>query len=221
MAVNTELPDFVSDSLAKGLARSQIETVLLKAGWGSDQVRGALSGFADVEFPVPVPRPKPYLSAREAFMYVVLFSALYISAYNLGRLLFDFINEAFSDPAMRASGASAYTAYTRESMRWSVSSLVVAFPVFLYVSRFINRAIRADARKRGSRTRYQLTYLTLFLAGSCLVGDVITLLYNFLGGELTVRFGLKVLAVAIVAGPVFGFYLWDLRHDEKEIGGES
>ena len=221
MAASTELPDFVRDSLAKELSRDQIETVLLQAGWDPDQVKGAISGFADVEFPVPVPRPKPYLSAREAFMYVVLFSTLYVSAYNLGSLLFDFINKAFPDPAMRPNGTYGYTGYTPESMRWSVSSLVVAFPVFLYVSRFINRAIRADARKRGSRVRYQLTYLTLFLAGGCLIGDCISLVYNFLGGELTVRFALKVLAVGIIAGPVFGFYLWDLRRDEKETGGES
>jgi uncharacterized protein DUF5671 len=221
MAVNTELPDFVRDSLAKGLSREEIETVLLRAGWDGDQVRGALCGFANIGFPIPVPRPKPYLSAREAFMYVVLFSTLYVSAFNLGSLLFDFINETFPDPAMRGPGAYAYAGYARESMRWSVSSLLVAFPVFLYVSRFINRAVRADARKRGSRVRYQLTYLTLFLAGSCLVGDVIALVYNFLGGELTVRFVLKVLAVGIIAGPVFGYYLWDLRRDETEIGGES
>ena len=218
MAVTHDLPDFVRDSLAKGLSRAQIETVLARAGWDGDQIKGAVGGFADVEFPVPVPRPKPYLSAREAFMYVVLFSMLYVSTFNLGSLIFDFINQAFPDLAMRAYANSGYV---RESMRWSISSLIVAFPLFLYVSRFINRAIRVDSRKRGSKVRFNLTYLTLFIAGSCLIGDVIVLIYNFLGGELTVRFVLKALTIGAIAGPVFGYYVWDLRRDEEEVGSPS
>jgi hypothetical protein len=218
MAVTNDLPDFVRDSLAKGLSRAQIETVLGRAGWDGDQIKGAVGGFADLEFPVPVPRPKPYLSAREAFMYVVLFSMLYVSTFNLGSLIFDFINQAFPDPAMRAY---ANGGYVRESMRWSISSLIVAFPLFLYVSRFINRAIRVDSRKRGSKVRFNLTYLTLFIAGSCLIGDVIVLIYNFLGGELTVRFVLKALTIGAIAGPVFGYYVWDLRRDEEEVGSPS
>ena len=89
---------------------------LARAGWDGDQVKGAVAGFADVEFPVPVPRPKPYLSAREAFMYVVLFSMLYVSAFNLGSLIFDFINRAFPDLAMQTYANSGYV---RDSMRWS------------------------------------------------------------------------------------------------------
>src|SRR6266699_6440 len=32
----------------------------------------------------PVPRPRPHLDARDAFLYVVLFGTLYVSAFNLG-----------------------------------------------------------------------------------------------------------------------------------------
>ena len=47
-------------------------------------------------------------------------------------------------------------------------------------------------------------------------GDLITLVYNVLGGELTVRFVLKVITVAAIASTVFGYYLWDLRREERE-----
>jgi hypothetical protein len=58
--------------------------------------------------------------------------------------------------------------------------------------------------------------LTLFVAASVLIADFTTLVYNLLGGELTVRFLLKVLTVGVIAGATFGYYLWDLRLDEKE-----
>ena len=63
--------------------------------------------------------------------------------------------------------------------------------------------------------RRQLTYLTLFLAASILIGDLISVVYNFLGGEITIRFLLKVLTVALISGGVFAYYLVELRADEQ------
>lgn len=214
MASDDELPGFVREALARGLPRQQIEQALLQAGWARDQVRSALAAYAEVDFPVPVPRPRPYVSAKEAFLYLTLFSTLYLSAYNLGRLVFSFINRVLPDPAL----SGHYLDYTSQAMRWSVASLVIAFPVFLYLSWLMGRAIRREPMKRASRVRKWLTYLTLFIAASVLVGDLITLLYNFLGGELGLRFMLKVLTVGVIAGTVFVYYLWDLRSDDLEGG---
>ncbi|GAA4410045.1 DUF5671 domain-containing protein [Quisquiliibacterium transsilvanicum] len=212
MASDDELPGFVREALARGLPRQQIEQALVQAGWGRDQIRSALAAYAELDFPIPVPRPKPYVSAKEAFLYLTLFSTLYVSAYNLGRLVFSFIERLLPDPAL----SGHYFDYTSQAMRWSVSSLVIAFPVFLYLSWLMGRAIRLEPTKRASRVRKWLTYLTLFIAASILVGDLITLLYNFLGGELGPRFLLKVLTVGLIAGTVFFYYLWDLRSDEVE-----
>lgn len=84
MAISEELNGFVRDTLTRGLSRSQIGNVLEEAGWTREQVNGALAAFAAVDFPVPVPRPRPSLSAREAFMYLLVFTSLYIVAFNLG-----------------------------------------------------------------------------------------------------------------------------------------
>lgn len=204
-----ELTDFVRAALAKGVPRVDIEAVLRKAGWTADQTREALRGFAETEFPIPVPRPRPYLDSRDAFMYLVLFSALYVSAYHLGNLLFDIINTTFPDPAESQSGD-----YRRLSMRWSIASLIVAFPMFLYLSWLVARDLAADPGKRYSKVRRWLTYVTLFVASTALIGDVITLVYNLLGGEITTRFVLKVLVVAFIAGTVFWYYLTDIRREE-------
>ena len=60
------------------------------------------------------------------------------------------------------------------------------------------------------------TYLTLFVAASVLIGDFITLVYNLLGGELTTRFMLKVLTIAVIAGTIFFYYLPDLRLEDTK-----
>jgi uncharacterized protein DUF5671 len=214
MAAGDELVDFVRDALARGVSRAQIEEVLRKGGWTADQVRGALAAFVDLEFPVPVPRARPYLSAREAFMYLVLFGTLYTSAFYLGSLIFDIINLTFPDPALQDN--ATYARYIQQSMRWSISSLIVAFPVFLFLSWLTDREVRRDPVKRASKVRRWLTYLTLFASACALIGDVTTLVYNALGGELTIRFLLKIVAVALIAGTAFIYYLRDLRQDEVE-----
>jgi hypothetical protein len=213
MAIATrELELFVREALARGQSRPAIEAALAQAGWPPEQVRDALDAYADVAFPVPVPRPRPYLSAREAFLYLVLFATLYVSAYHLGSLLFDLVNRALPDPADAAYQFMRIGA----SMRWSVASLVVAFPVFLFVARHLGRDLARNPVKRLSAVRRWLTYLTLFLAAGIVIGDLIAAVYNLLGGELTLRFMLKVLVVGVIAGTVFAYYLWDLRHEERE-----
>ena len=211
MNADDELAAFVREALLRGVPRAQVEQALSAAGWRPDQVRRALSAYADVAFPVPVPRPRPYLSARDAFFYLLLFTALWISAWNLGALLFAFIDRAWPDPAMRDSGARF-----RDTIRWSTANLLVAFPLFAVLSVALQRAVRRDPTRRASRVRRWLTYLTLFVGAGVLIGDVIALVHRLLSGELTTRFLLKVLVVAVIAGTAFGYYLWDLRQDERE-----
>jgi len=211
-AATQDLERFVRDALSQGQPRTQIETVLAQAGWPPEQVRSALSVYADVPFAVPVPRPRPYLSAREAFFYLVLFATLYMWAFQIGSLLFDLINHAFPDP----SKDSGFLARGGESMRWSVAWVLIAYPVFLFVARKLSRELARSPVKRLSAVRRWLTYLTLFIAATTLLSDMAVLVYNVLGGELSVRFVLKVLVVAVLAGGTFSYYLLDLRREEVE-----
>jgi hypothetical protein len=213
MAASDELIGFVREALSRGVPRSEVEGVLRRAGWDPKQIEAALAAFATVDFPIAVPRPRTSLSARDAFFYLLLFSSMYIVAFQFGSLLFDFINRVFPDPA-----TTELERFQRDSIRFSVSSLIVALPVFLYMSRLTNRETALDPNKRTSPVRRWLTYLTLFSAACVLIGDATTLIYSLLGGELTTRFVLKVLVVAAIAGTIFWFYVSDMRADEREGG---
>ena len=210
MARSPELVSFVKEGLDRGLPREQIADILIRAGWPADQVRRALAGFADVESPIPVPRPAVSTRPREAFLYVVMFMALFVSAYALGAVVFGLIDVGLPDPA------GMPLEVIRELLRLSVSALVVASPVFVFVTRVIRRGVEAQPSSRRSRIRQQLTYLTLFIASCVLVGAVTALVYSVLGGELTARFVLKSLTVTAIAGGAFSYYLRDLRQAERD-----
>lgn len=203
-----QLESFVKESLQSGKTREEIATALEKAGWPGAQVANALDAYADVLFPIPVPKPRPSLTAREAFLYLVMFSTLYFAAWNLGALFFILIDRAFP------SDSGAF--YRDEMQRWSTAAVIIGFPVFLLLAHYISKGIELNPFKRLSPARRWLTYLTLFLASGTLLGDITTLVYNLLGGELTIRFLLKILVVALIAGSCFTYYLLDLRKEEKE-----
>jgi hypothetical protein len=218
MAVATQnLELFVRDALSRGQSREAITAALEGAGWPPEQTRSALDAYAPIDFPVPVPRPRPYLSAREAFLYLVMFATLDLATWHLGDLLFDLINHAFPDPADQRT----YGLLPGDSIRWSIASVIVAFPVFLFVARYLGRELAESPVKRLSAVRRWLTYLTLFIAATVLMGDVIALVYKVLGGEFTIRFGLKVLVAGVIAGATFGYYLGDLRNEERDTPGNT
>jgi hypothetical protein len=203
-----ELMQFVRESLAQGQTRPSIEAALRAAGWSPDQIASAMRAWSAVDFPLPVPSPRPYVSAREAFLYLVLYSTLFTSAYSLGDLLFSFIEMGLPDPVTPDWDLDY-------SIRWAIARLVVSAPVFLFTAHRVHRMIAADPTKQGSPVRKWLTYVALFIAASIVIGDVVTLISYALGGELTLRFLLKVLTVAVIAGAIFIYYLRDLGRDEK------
>lgn len=205
-----ELQLFVKEALAKGQSRDHIKSALEKAGWAADEIRNALHAYAETDFPVPVPRRRPYANARDAFRYLLMFLTLYWSAFSFGQLLYQFINRAFPDALQPFYGESA------SIIRMDTASLIIAFPVFLWMSWLINRELTKEPDKRASKIRKWLTYLTLFVAAGIIIGDLIALVFNLLAGELTLRFVLKVLVVGGIAGAVFGYYLLELRKDDKQ-----
>ncbi|QWT21011.1 hypothetical protein KPL74_03120 [Bacillus sp. NP157] len=204
-----ELERFVYAALKRGKTRQEIEQALSTAGWSAEQVRPALAAYADTDFAIPVPRPRPYLSAREAFIYLVIFTTLYLSAFHLGSLLFSLINRAFPDPT------DTY-GYLRlgPDLRWSLASIIIAFPVFLWLTARNEHELARQPAKRQSAVRRWLTYLTLFVASVALICDLTTLADHLLGGEMTIRFALKVLVAGVIAVVGFMYYLRDLRRDE-------
>ena len=215
MAAGTqELELFVREALLRGQSKGAIAQALGQAGWTAEQTRGVLDAYADVDFVVPVPRPRASLSAREAFLYLVLFATLYFVAFNLGSLLFDLINTWLPDPADDIN--QLIQIRLGPELHWSVAAVITAFPVFAFVSAYLAREVARYPIKRLSPVRRWLTYLTLFVAAAVLIGDMTALVYNLLDGELNLRFLLKVLVVAAIAGTVFGYYLRDLRREETE-----
>jgi len=217
--MNLEVLEFTRRALDKGVSRERVASALKQAGWSDPDIRAAAGAFADIDFPIPVPRPRPHLSAQEVFIYLLFFTTLSMCAFNLGALIFQLIDLRFPDAARGAPLFGGIGGDRRsfivQAMRGNISALIVAFPVFLFLFRTINVAMKRDPTKRQSGPRKWLTYLALFVTASTLIGDVSSLIYNLLGGELATPFLLKSATVALISGGVFGYFFVDVRKDDK------
>lgn len=208
------LIDFIKESLQIGQSRETIQQALEKAGWRRKEIIAALDLYDDSDFPIAVPKPKPYLSAREAFLYIFFFVLLGIAAYNLGTLLFRLI-----DHFVPSDTGANVSPYHMSRIRGSIAGLIVSLPIFIFVARTLQKNRRSNPMMQRSRIRKWLTYISLIIAGCTLIGDAIALLTEFLNGELSLRFGLKSLVIAAIAGGIFGYFIRDVElgdsHDKE------
>jgi len=196
-----QLAVFVGDALTSGKSRVEIADALAAAGWAPNEVSEAMHAWADTDFSPPVPRPRPYVSARDAFYYGLMFVALAMTAIHLTWLSFILIDRWLPEP-----GQENNYVFALSSMRWTISTLVVFAPLFLILNARIVRATRADPGKRRSGVRKWFGYITLFLAAMSLLGDLMTIIYAFLNGELAARLLAKSAVVALLAGSVFLYF---------------
>jgi hypothetical protein len=149
------------------------------------------------------------ISPKEAFLYLLMIGTLYASVVSFLTLLFQYVNIYVPDILDYYSTESALG-----NLRWAVAMLSVLFPVFVWVSWLLYRESVADMAKLSGRFRKWLLYLTIFISGIVIMSDLVSLIYNFLDGDLTTRFILKSLSVLVVAAAVFGYYLWEIRRKE-------
>jgi hypothetical protein len=163
------------------------------------EIDAALAAWVDAAGLPPVPRPRSVVSARDAFRHGLMFFALLLVASHLGLLTFALIDHFVPDPLDGLVGGDG-------SIRWSIAVLLVAWPVWAVTSLNLARDSVRDPGQRRSAVGRWLTWGALFVAAATLVGDAIAIVAGFLGGDFTLRFLLKVVAVALIAGAIFLAY---------------
>lgn len=131
--------------------------------------------------------------------------ALYGSITSFIALLFEYINFSFPDPLQ------GYTDPYNGGVRFAMAALIVLVPTLIVLFRFIRGSIVAESGKAHIWVRRWAIVLTLFISAITILIDLISLISTFLGGEVSTRFGLKVLVVLLVAVGVFIHFLADQK----------
>lgn len=146
------------------------------------------------------------ITAKDFFLQLGAIAAFYACIIALITLLFEVINYAYP------SITNAYQYYL-PSISLQVATLMVAFPLFIFISWTLQKSYAAEPSLRDAPVRKWLAFVTLFIAGAVVAGNLITLIYMYLDGrELTAGFLLKVLVLLLIAGGVFAYYLREIKN---------
>ena len=152
---------------------------------------------------------------KDFFIHLFTVIALSVSIGNLLSVLFSVIDKLFPD--MVSTGPYYIGQLTDTLPRLALSSFAVLFPVYLVFSWYIAKDIQKFPEKKESAVRKIFLYLVLFLALATTIGSLVSVLYLFLGGELTLRFIGKVISVLFVALTVFTYYGYSLKRDFTKV----
>jgi len=202
-----ELQKFLDTARTQGLPDQTIVGLLRGRGWPEEEVYRALADHYESRNGSQVPLYKRSGSAKDAFLYLLSFGTLTTWTIALGSIMFTVIDRWIKDPLQ--PGYYNYAGYSQVAD--SLASIIIAFPVYLIVMRFILREVTNHPEKLESPVRKWLTYIALLIASAVVVGDLIYFLTYFLRGELTTRFVAKVSVVLVIASGVFWYYMGSLR----------
>lgn len=203
MAGVDQLSDFVRHALAGGHDAARIRAALGQAGWTGPEIDLALSAWHPGGDLPPVPRPRPYVSAREAMLYALLMIALVLVCFHVLRLGFQVIDMAIPDLAQSGMPDSW-------SMRFSIAAIIAFLPLFVVLDRRMASRDQGRDPRRRSQARRIFASVTVFAAALVLLGDVVAAIYAFLAGDLTPRLAAKLALVALTGLLVAACYREDL-----------
>lgn len=142
---------------------------------------------------------------KDVFLHLFNIVTFYLSVIGFITLYIQYVDAVFPD------ALDYYFTAIANRVRWSTSILFIATPAFLFTAWLFAKDLTKNPEKRELKLRKWLIYFTLFLSAITIIIDLMIFVYNFLNGELTVRFFLKVLIVLLVAVAVFSYYMWELK----------
>ncbi len=145
--------------------------------------------------------PQTGSRAKDFFLNLGATISLYTVVISLVNLLFTVINTAYPQINNYYYGSS--------TISWPVAVLVIFTPILMVLMWNLGKSYTTE---QPSTIHKWLTYITLFIAGLVVAGDLVSVLYHFINGdELSTAFLLKALTLFVVSGALFGYYLTDIR----------
>ena len=144
-------------------------------------------------------------NAKYAFYYLLSLAALIFTGLSVGMIAFNIIDKTVVDALMNYRGASD------GSLKFAISALFIAAPIYYVIARLISRGLKSGELDKESPLRRWLTYFILLVFSLIILGVFIGVMNNFLSGELSLRFILKALAMLVISGTTFSYYLYEAK----------
>ena len=144
-----------------------------------------------------------------AFYYLLSLVALIFMSFSVGMIIFSIINKTIIDALSFSSNI-----HDSSPLRFGIAALLISAPIFFLCVRAINRNLKKGDMDKDGALRNWLTYFILAVSAVIILGSFVSVIYNFLAGETTVKSILKFVSVMVIAALVFSYYMYDIKREK-------
>jgi len=211
-----DLDSYIEAARSKGIDDEKIKKTLEKQGWQEKEILLHLTPIPPSTIPSPPLPPVPHFSMWIAFEYILQFVALYLSAISFSTLVHFAVDDIFfpNDP-LSFSSLFSYSSVSKTILRVTLATLLVAYPVFASLFLMVKKQEMKNPNIRNIASRKMLIYLTLIVTFLITIGNIISTVYHFLEGSMTLRSITHLITTLIITGGIFFYYLWEVKEDRK------
>lgn len=215
-----ELADYIKKARAKKLSEEKIKNMLVEYGWALSDIEEALQ--KDDELTPPSPNQSKVLPIHknntmwDTFEHILLFISLYVMAGAIALILHFFVDKWSPGISTNIYG------YFPSSSDWDLTmfrgylaSLIVSMPLFIYFFLQIAKRTAQNPNLRELKSRKILIYITLTGTFIIMLFNIISIVYNFLGGNVSLNFLLNFIISISVSGIIFVYYSLQVKEDRK------
>ncbi len=150
------------------------------------------------------------ITPKEFGLELGIFVSLIASVGSLISVVFEAIDKKYPDVLT----SSMYdTNVVNDDVRMSVAILLVAFPLYLALAWMRAKYFEKNADRRNVSSLKWPHYVTIFISLFAIVASIITTIYYYLGGELVIRFGLKMLTTLVVLFGLAAYHYFLVKRD--------
>src|SRR6516164_3993159 len=139
MATASDLHKFLDAARSQGATDEMLRALLRGRGWPEEDVYRVLADYFENRSGLRVPSYKRSGSAKDAFLYLLAFSTLATWTFAFGSVMFTLIERWLPDPL----SPRGYYRNSYYEMADALAALIIAFPVYLWVTRYIVRELEA------------------------------------------------------------------------------
>lgn len=213
---------YIKVAREKGADDGLIRSNLLKAGWKEEDINW---GFSGLDLP-PVPKPEitthvsdsvnqinENYTLWDAFEHLLLFISMYVLAFSIAILLHLYIS--YYVPEIYGSSRDVGSYSDRGLVTGLLASIIVTFPMFSFFFLRVTKRTLENPLLRRLKFRKFLIYLTLMITFVVMLIQIITTVYSFLMGNISLNFILHLLVTIAVSGVIFIYYLRQVKEDRK------
>lgn len=159
---------------------------------------------------------KQTLSPKFFFVSLGVIITLITSVSTFLSLLFETLTKKYPD-VLNSSYSYGYSFYDFNTLRTTLATLIIVFPVFLILSYFWKKIRNKGLGKYDSFIFKWMLYIIIFLASVIIIVDLVTLVNYFVSGEITKRFIFKIIGTGLVAGLVGFNYIYELKNYDNNL----